>query len=124
MRFIKFMIGLFILLIASPPAQAENMSGEAMKALLVDGLTLTLGGAGEGYAGSVRLEPDGRGVGGAITDSGKKLDITGTWTIQGDQFCRKWKFNRLKEVCETWKKVGDKKVEVIVDGKKVGVNSW
>ncbi len=108
----------------SSSSNAQEMSGEAMETLLSGGKTLTLGGPGEGYVGSVVLQPDGTGVGSAVMDSGKKLDISGTWRIEDDRFCRKWKFNDYEEVCETWRKIGENKVEVLVKGKRVGVNAW
>lgn len=105
-------------------SNAQDMSGESISALLADGQSMKLGGPNEGYTGSVLLKADGTGVGSAVLDSGKKLDISGTWRVQGDRFCRKWKFNDYEEVCETWRKIGANSVEVLVNGKKVGVNSW
>ncbi len=113
-----------VIISASWPLRAEDMSGEKLKLLLANGLTLMLGGPGEGYKGTVRLEADGTGAGSAVLDNGKKLDITGTWTIEDNRFCRKWKFNNFKKECETWRKVDENKVEVLIDGKKIGVNSW
>jgi hypothetical protein len=124
MRFINVTLVLVAILAVSGPLRAEDMSGESLKSLLTSSLTIKLGGFGEGYKGIVRLESDGTGSGSVTLDSGKKLDITGTWTIEGDHFCRKWKFNNYKKVCETWRKMGENKVEVLVNGKKVGVNSW
>ena len=123
MRTIILTIAL-VIISASWPLRAEDMSGESLKSLLANGLTLMLGGPGEGYEGTVRLEADGTGVGSAVLDNGKKLDITGTWTIEDDQFCRKWKFNNFKKKCETWRIIDENKVEVLIDGKKAGVNSW
>ncbi|NNG03543.1 MAG: hypothetical protein HKM95_05510 [Inquilinus sp.] len=105
-------------------ASRQDMTGEELRALLANGLTVKLGGAGEGYAGEVRLSPDGNGVGQATFEDGRSLDVTGTWTIEGDRFCRAWKFNDFKRECETWRKLGDNKAEVFVDGERVGLNSW
>ena len=112
------------MLMVSGAANAEDMTGEELQALLADGLTLTLGGPGEGYTGELRLEPDGTGVGEATLENGRKLDISGTWTIEGDQFCRQWKFTDYKEECETWRKLGSNKAEVIAGGDRIGLNSW
>jgi hypothetical protein len=105
-------------------AKTEDMTGEELQALLANGLTLTLGGAGEGYAGKLRLEPDGTGVGEAILDDGRKLDTSGTWIVKGDQFCREWKYDNFKNTCETWRILGSNRAEVMVDGKRIGLNSW
>ncbi len=124
MRTIVSALALVTMLAASWPSRAEEMSGENLKLLLANGLTLMLGGPGEGYKGTVRLEADGTGVGSAVLDNGKTLDITGTWTIEDNQFCRKWKFNNFKKKCETWRKVDDNRVEVLIDEERIGVNSW
>ena len=124
MRTIILTLALVTMFAASWPSRAEDMSGESLKSLLANGLTMMLGGPGEGYEGTIRLEADGTGVGSAVLDNGKKLDITGTWTIEDDQFCRQWKFNKFKKKCETWREIGENKVEVLIDGKKIGVNSW
>ena len=124
MRFINVTLVLVAILAVSGPSRAEDKSGESLKSLLASSLTMKLGGSGEGYKGTVRLVPDGTGFGSVTLDSGKKLDITGTWTIEGNHFCRKWKFNSYKKECETWRKMGENKVEVLVNGRKVGVNSW
>jgi len=124
MRGIFAAVVLIVTLVSSEQVLAEAMTGEEFKALLENGLTLKLGGPGMGYQGSVRLEPDGTGAGAVKTDGGEKLDITGTWTIEGDQFCRKWAFNNFKKECESWWKSGKNRVDVTVGGRIVGVNSW
>ena len=124
MRTIILSLALVTMIVTSWPLRAEDMSGESLKSLLANGLTLMLGGPGEGYEGTLRLKADGTGVGSAVLDNGKKLDITGTWTIENNQFCRQWKFNNFKKKCETWRKIGENIVEVLIDGKKIGVNSW
>ena len=108
---------------ANAPSWAQDLSGEALRSLLAKGLTLTLGGPGEGYTGVVRLTADGKGIGVAMLNSGKMLDVSGTWEIEGDTFCRKWKFDGYKRQCETWRQIGANRVEVLVDGKKIGVNT-
>lgn len=65
---------------------AHDMTGQELQALLANGLTLTLGGPGEGYSGVVALKSDGTGVGEATLSDGRILDISGTWTIEGNQF--------------------------------------
>ena len=125
MRTIVLTTALVLVSIAAcETSQADNMSGEDLKALLSDGLTMKLGGPGEGYSGEVKLDPNGKGSGSAVLDNGKTLDITGIWEIVGDQFCREWRFDDFKRTCETWRKTGPRRVDVLVDGKKVGVNSW
>ncbi len=106
------------------PTFAQDMSGADLQALLKNGLTLELGGPGEGYQGKLRLEADGTGAGSAVSDSGETFDITGTWTIEGDEFCRQWEFEDNKKVCETWRRTGLSEAEVLVDGEKIGVNAW
>ena len=101
---------------------ADDMSGESIKLLLENGLTLKL--RGEKHTGKIRLEADGTAFGRAQLDSGKELDLSGTWVIEGDKFCRKWKFNKPKRVCETWRRISETEVEVLIDGKSVGFNSW
>ena len=112
------------LLALATPASAQDMSGEDLQALLKNGLTLELGGPGEGYQGKLRLEADGTGAGSAVSDSGETFDITGTWTIEGDEFCRQWKFDDYEKVCETWRRTGLRKAEVLVGGEKIGLNAW
>ena len=124
MRGVLTAVVLTVALVSSEQVHAEEMSGKEIKMLLADGITLKLGGPSMGYTGSVRLEPDGTGTGSVKTDRGKKLDITGTWTIEGDQFCRKWAFDNYVKTCEIWRISGEKKVDVIVGGKKIGINSW
>lgn len=102
----------------------QFLTGAELQALLADGLTLTLGGPGEGYTGAIRLESDGTGVGEATLSDGQKLDVSGTWTIEGDQFCRRWRFNNSAKVCENWRMLGDDKAEIFVDGERAGLNSW
>lgn len=103
----------------------ETMTGAELTALLSGGKTIKLGGPGTGYAGELTLNADGSGKGKAKTDDGKVLTLTGTWKIKGDQFCPTWQeFNDGKEVCETWEKDGTNRVQVMVDGKSIGVNYW
>ncbi len=93
--------------------------------LTENGLTLKLGGKGEGYAGTLKLSKDGRGKGSAKTDAGRIINIVGTWQIKGDQFCRAWTdLNDGKEVCETWISASPRSVDVYVGDRKIGVNSW
>ena len=101
------------------------MTGAELNALLGKGKTIMLGGPGQGYAGELAMNADGTGKGTAKTDGGKILTLTGTWKIKGDQVCRAWKeFDDGKEICETWEKDGANKVQVMVDGKSIGVNHW
>ena len=119
-----FSLALVIMINAIWPLGEEDMPGESLKPLLANGLTLMFGGPGEGYKGTLRLQADGTSVGLSVQDNGIIFDLTGTWTIEDNQFCRKWKFNNFKKKCETWRKVGDNKVVVLIDGKKIRVNSW
>jgi hypothetical protein len=101
------------------------MTGAELTALLSAGKTIKLGGAGEGYAGTLTLHPDGTGSGTAKTDAGEEITLTGSWRIKDDTFCRKWEGrNEGKEICEVWVYTGPKKVNVLVEGEKIGVNSW
>src|SRR5689334_7902566 len=91
-----------ILSCAPSIASAEDaMTGAELTALLSGGKTIGLGGKGEGYSGELTLNADGTGKGQAKTDDGKVLTLTGTWRIEGDQFCPTCQeFNDGKEVCE------------------------
>lgn len=105
-------------------AADEFMTGAELTALVGQGKTINLGGEGEGYSGTLEIKADGTASGSAKTDAGKKIVIKGTWAIEEGQFCRKWKgLDGGKKVCETWKKIGDNKVEVL-EIKKLGVNWW
>ncbi|MCV3271515.1 hypothetical protein [Roseobacter sinensis] len=93
--------------------------------LTENGITLKLGGEGHGYVGSLKLTNDGRGTGSAKTDSGRTINIDGTWAVKGDQFCRTWKdLDDGKEVCETWISTSPRSVDVYKGDQKLGVNSW
>jgi hypothetical protein len=106
-------------------AQEAAMTNAELTALLAGGKTLTLGGEGQGYLGSLTLGADGTGEGSATTDAGKTIDIAGTWSIRGDQFCRVWEgLNDGAEVCETWLKTSDTSVRVMNGDEQIGVNSW
>lgn len=124
MRTNAMAVALAVMFAGCATSHADDMSGEDLKALLADGLTMKLGGPGEGYTGEVKLSLDGTGVGSAVLDDGKVLDIRGTWEVAGDQFCRNWQFDDFKRTCETWRKVGPNRVDVLIGGKRVGVNSW
>ena len=112
--------------IAGPVASGnlEYLSGEALKALLMEGRTYSIAGADESYAGTLALQPDGTAVGTAKTRGGKSVDVSGTWVIKGNQFCRKWKFNAPKEICESWMQTGEREITVFIDDEKIGTNSW
>ena len=124
MRIFTVLLALVVSFTLATQAHAQEMTGDELKALLAKPITLILGGPTETYDGELKLEPDGTGTGYAIFESGKKIDITGTWEIRGDQFCRKWAFNDLKEKCETWNKIAENRVQVIQDGNVIGINSW
>lgn len=118
-----------ILLIMFSPflaiSSGNQMTGDQLTELLGNGKTIKLGGEGEGYKGELKLNADGTGKGQAVTDKGKTIMIEGTWEVVGDEFCRTWKeVSKGKRVCERWMFIGENKVEVLKDGKKVGVNSW
>jgi len=105
-------------------AAGEFMTGAELTALVGQGKTINLGGEGTDYRGTLEIKADGTASGSAKTNTGKKIVIKGTWAIEGDQFCRKWKgLDGGKKVCETWKKIGDNKVEVL-EIKYIGVNWW
>jgi len=115
------------LLVGSIAAMAadEFMTGAEITALIGEGKTINLGGKGEGYSGTLDLRADGTGSGSAKTDDGKTLVIEGTWKIKGNLFCRKWDgFDKGKTICESWKKIGENRVEVQLAKKKIGVNWW
>ncbi len=112
-------------------ASEKQMTGTELKQLLESGITLKLGGEGEGYEGDLVLLPDGTGKGQWVTTKGKKGKIDGTWEIVGDEFCRVWKeVTNGEKVCERWIVIGENKVEVRRKDKKsgkykkAGTNSW
>ncbi len=105
-------------------AGADHMTGAELQALLSQGRTLRLGGPEEGYSGEVRLAADGTGDGEVVFTNGRAMQFVGTWAVEGDRFCREWSFNEYLRECETWRRLGDNKAEVFIDGKRVGLNSW
>ena len=119
-------IALFVL--AAAPAFAQSgtkMTGDQLVDLTANGVVLKLGGDGEGYSGTLELQPDGTAKGGATTDGGDKIQIVGTWEIRGGKFCRVWtKLDGGKEICETWYLTSGRSVEVFNGKKRLGVNAW
>ncbi|WP_299677134.1 hypothetical protein [uncultured Roseobacter sp.] len=115
-------------LISTTVAVAETkgaLKNKHLTMLIENGITLKLGGEGHGYVGSLKLTKDGRGTGSAKTDSGRTINIDGTWAVKGDQFCRTWKdLDEGKEVCETWISTSPRSVDVYKGDQKLGVNSW
>jgi hypothetical protein len=121
------LIALLASLIALPAAAQDGpaLTGAQLTELLSKGATLQLGGDGMGYKGQLALATDGTGKGGAKTDDGTEIAISGTWRIDGDQFCRTWEgMDGGEEVCETWHSTSPSSVQVFVKGKMIGVNSW
>ncbi|MHA6346018.1 hypothetical protein [Roseivivax sp. CAU 1761] len=101
------------------------MTEAQMRALLDDGQVLQLGGPGEGYTGTLSLNPDGTGRGEARTDAGQTVVMNGTWEIEDGRFCRIWaNVDDGARVCETWVPTAPTSVAVYRDGQKIGVNSW
>ncbi|NEX47392.1 hypothetical protein G3572_14355 [Rhodobacter sp. ETT8] len=117
----------FILCLSQPALSQSTkaMTAEQMAAMTSNGVTLTLGGPGMGYKGSLELTKDGKGKGSAVTDAGQKISISGTWRLNGNMFCRTWRdLDGGKEVCETWHPISSRSVEVYNGKSKLGVNSW
>jgi len=103
----------------------DAMTGAELTALLGNGKTIKLGGPGTGYTGELAMNADGTGKGKAKTDGGKIINVVGTWKINGNQVCRIWEdLDDGKEVCEIWEKDGTNRVQVMVDGKSIGINYW
>ncbi len=103
----------------------DAMTTEELQSLTDGGKEIMLGGEGHGYSGTLMLNADGTGIGGATTDAGDKLTITGTWHIADGKFCRTWnEFDGGAEVCEVWKKTSENSVDVYKGDAKLGVNSW
>jgi len=102
-----------------------GLSNEQLVQLTENGITLELGGPGQGYNGSLKLTNNGKGKGSAKTDGGQTIKIKGTWQIQGNKFCRVWKdIDAGEEVCETWVPTSSRSVDVYNGDQKIGVNSW
>ena len=105
MQFLRAAIFTFAAILAtSALAQTGGpLSNEQLVQLTQNGINLTLGGPGHGYEGTLKLKKNGKGNGKALTDSANEINISGTWAIKGDQFCRVWKeHNDGNEICETW----------------------
>jgi hypothetical protein len=119
-------VGISTLFMAAPSAFATDsyMTGEEITALIGTGKTINLGGADEGYVGSLEIKADGTALG-SVKTGGGNLIIKGTWVVRQNNFCRNWvSLDGDKEVCESWKIIGDKRVEVQSNNKKMGVNWW
>ena len=102
-----------------------KMTNDQLVQLTANGLSMTLGGKGEGYSGKLTLKKDGTGKGSAKTDAGDKISISGTWEIRDGKFCRVWaKLNDGKELCETWYLTSGNSAEVFDGKRRVGVNAW
>ena len=103
----------------------KALSTEQLTQLTAKGVTLKLGGEGEGYSGSLKLNRNGSAKGGATTDAGQKITIAGKWRIADGKFCRTWAdVNDGQEICETWCLTSGNSVEVFNGKQKLGVNSW
>jgi hypothetical protein len=103
----------------------KALSTEQLTQLTAKGVTLKLGGEGEGYSGSLKLNRNGSAKGGATTDAGQKISIAGKWRIVDGKFCRTWAdLNDGQEVCETWCLTSGNSVEVYNGKNRLGVNSW
>ncbi len=101
------------------------MTDEQLRQLTGNGITLGLGGPGEGYEGSLKLSKNGKGKGSAVTDGGDKISISGTWEIRDGKFCRVWAtLDEGREVCETWVLTSGRSVEVFDGSRRLGVNTW
>lgn len=106
-------------------SQDKTMTQDQLEKLTANGVTLKLGGEGHGYSGVLQLTADGTGKGSAKTDDGTVLSLTGSYEVRDGQFCRSWvEFDAGAEVCETWIFTSENSVDVMVDGNKIGVNSW
>ena len=128
MKKIAATIAVLFLVGANAPqalSAGNAMTAAQLDTLLKDGATITLGGKGEGYRGTLVLLKDGTAKGSAKTDQGNEIKIEGIWNIKGDKFCRTWKgMDKGKEVCETWRMRSSKEAEVYVGKKRAGLNSW
>ena len=114
----------FSALAAGASAQS-GMSQADLEKLTRNGITLTLGGEGQGYSGSLKLNKNGKGRGSATLDNGNKINLQGAWVIRNGQFCRTWKgIDNGQEVCETWVLTSGRSVDVYNGDQKIGVNSW
>jgi hypothetical protein len=114
-----------VLATASHAQSCKALSTDQLAQLTSKGVTLKLGGEGEGYSGSLKLNKNGSAKGGATTDAGDKISIAGKWRIADNKFCRTWSdLNDGKEVCETWCLVSGSSVDVYNGNRKIGVNSW
>lgn len=103
----------------------NQLTGEELKLLLSNGKQLILGDSSVKYSGQITLNGSGAGEGQVETSDGKTIPLRGTWKIIGNEFCRKWEaIDNGSEICEKWVRVSEKKVDVYVDNKRIGVNSW
>jgi len=88
---------------AMAASSEKQMTGTELKQLLESGITLKLGGEGEGYQGDLVLLPDVTGKDQYVTTKGKKGRIEVT---HGER------------VCERWIVIGENKVEVTFTSEK------
>ncbi|MCV9966171.1 hypothetical protein OIU34_30320 [Pararhizobium sp. BT-229] len=122
---VPFVVLIFSTMTAPVEAADKALKEADLKALLASGKTLQLGGKGMGYSGTLDLSADGAGTGSAKTDDGTVINISGSWKIKGDKFCRTWKdLDGGKEVCETWRLTSPNHVDVFRGKEKIGANSW
>lgn len=121
-----FKVFMSLIMVASSSLAADSfMTDEEITTLIGTGKTINLGGSGEGYEGSLNVKADGSALGSVKIEGGKVIAINGAWLVKQNSFCRKWAgLDNDKEICEKWKKIGDKRVEVQSNEKKIGVNWW
>jgi hypothetical protein len=114
-------------LVATNASAADHkMTGAELTTLLGHGKTVMMGGPGLGMTGQLVVNADGTASGSGKVDSGQTFNISGTWLIKANQFCRTWQGGRDsgKQVCETWVLTAPNVARVMVKNKQIGQNSW
>ena len=82
-----------------PPAAAEGpLSGEEIRTLVSGRSAQWVRGAGS-YSGSITYHADGR-LSSRVTVMGAAMTVSGTWSVQGDRFCRTIKLDPRPSRCQ------------------------
>ena len=86
--------------LAAAPASAEApLSGEEIRSLVSGRSAQWVRGDGS-YSGSITYHTDGR-LSSRVTVMGAAMEVSGTWSIEGDRFCRTIKLDPRPSRCQS-----------------------